>query len=128
MKTKTVKNTEYYYDTKCLCGGWIDSNTGICKKCGQAGERREYETETGIIWYEVATRHGTARFSCEAGEDEEYNRKLVSALRRCGCRLNGVWMDGCAQPDSCDGNYGYYIPQNRGGGFSVNGRFSIEKI
>jgi hypothetical protein len=150
MKTQTTTQKNYYYDWKCEehyfdpakpgdydaaieCDGNIDSTTGICKKCGQQGRRFEYTTEHGIVWYQVSARNHdkTVQFSCIVdGEinDEEYNRKLVSALRRIGCRLNGVWFDGCKNPDGYDGHYGYYLNNKKGGGFSVNGKFSIERI
>ena len=149
MKTQTTIRTKYYYDLQCHnmefssdkpgdyyaaieCDGYIDE-TGICKKCGRQASRYEYTTEHGIVWYQVESRNreGAAQFSCTVdGEDdsEEYDRKLISALRRLGCRLNGVWFDSCRNPDGYDGYYGTFLTQKMGGGFSIHGRFSINRI
>ena len=149
MKTQTTTHKNYYYDFRCddlnfnpekpgdydavmECGGDIDNN-GKCKKCGKQSPRFEYTTEHGTVWCRVESRNHdkSAEFSCVVDGEvnrEEYDKKLVSALRRIGCRLNGVWMDGCKNPDGYDGHYGRFLDRKIGGGFSVGGRFSVCRI
>jgi len=146
MKTKTRIETTTYYDHRCEavemvnreqgqepdifeCDGTVDHTTGICRKCGHQNNRESFEEEIGVVYYRVSVSgRDSAEFHCNAGDDDEYDRKIVAAIKRAGGSGNGVWMDGCKNPDGHDGHYGRFLDRKLGGGFSVHGRFSVERI
>ncbi len=89
------------------------------------------ETSENFCRYQVTVRgiDGSKTFKFFDDDfDSEYERKIVSALKKLGCYLNGILLDGCDQPDGCDGYFGKFLSRKVGGGFSPNGRFSIRKI
>lgn len=143
MKTKTtiINHSEYmsqcdrviYPETRDgtprECHGSVGTATGICKKCGQQNMKHEWSEESGIVCMRVELSKGDiAEFHYQAGDDEEYDRKLIAAIKRAGGSGNGVWMDGCKNPDGNDGTYGRFLDRKMGGGFSVYGRFSVNRI
>jgi len=149
MKTKIEKIKNVIYDFKCSewtgsfqngqesepvitnCNGELDAN-GVCKKCGHQNKPISEYDLVGTIWYRVENNKNskTAEFSVDANEKdtEIFEKKLISAMRRTGVKLNGVWEDGCKNPDGYDGYFGYYLSQKIGGGFNPDGRYSLTKI
>ena len=128
------ENAPDYYEKAKPCGGHLDLN-GICKQCGKLAESHTYTNKSGLAYYQVTVSHRdgdrTAKFSAKYDENQptdEYDRKLIAALKRAGGNGNAVWMDGCKQPGSYNGTFGWSVPQNRGGGFSCNERFLVEMI
>ena len=86
----------------------------------------EFEYETGIEWLQVALSNGgTATFHWNVGNDREYDKKIISAIRRAGgTGCNTFRFDGFKYTDGYNGTYGVYI----NGSMSVHGRFSVERI
>ena len=131
----TEKKRDYYYHPECggagMCDGHVDERTGICGQCGEQAEKNWITVERGTIWYRVDANRTTRRFSIAVDgcvDQEQYERKLIAALKRAGADCDSTWMDGCKQPDGRDGYYGHSLPQKLGGGFSPDGRFCVRRI
>jgi len=115
IKTLTIPAEDTFQ--RCYCSTQNPANLGqSCEICGFVPRDEEISYEVGTVWKRVTTsKHGSATFSYEAGDESQRNSKLDGALRR-------------AVGYSVDCGYGHYGKISKTGGLNVHGSYKTERI
>ena len=112
IKTTTIPASDTFQS--CYCGDAKHGQT--CEKCGFVPRDEVMSYEVGTVWERVTTsKHGSATFSYDAGDESQRQSRLVGALRR-------------AVGYSVDIGYGHYGKSCGTSGLSVHGSYETERI
>lgn len=98
----------------CYCGKGRRGQS--CAECEFVPCDEQTNFEVGTIWERVTTsKHGSATYSYEAGNDEMEERRFLGALRRAVGHTVSV-------------AYGHYGYAPKTGGLNPEGTYEIERI